>query len=189
MGQPVPSRAVCLRLISQSEMPENIRAHSLLVADVALGIAELLCAAGLDLDVALVEAAALLHDVGKARGLETGEHHARLGGAMVVELGWPALVPAVQGHTGLEPEQLRAPLDESLLVNYADKRVRHDEVVTLDERFDDLGARYARGPEALAYLERLRGLYSELEAAIFDLLEVTPEDVPELVTTRAPRAP
>ena len=36
------------------------------------------------------------------------------------------------------------------MVNYADKRVLHETVVTLEERFADLKVRYGRTPEALA---------------------------------------
>ena len=54
------------------------------------------------------------------------------------------------------------------LVAYADKRVRHSEVVTLQERFDDLLERYGVSPEHVArisgYLEHTRAV----ERAIFE---------------------
>jgi D-alanine-D-alanine ligase len=45
------------------------------------------------------------------------------------------------------------PLREAEVVNYADKRVLHEEVVTLAVRFADLKVRYGRTPEALARIQ------------------------------------
>lgn len=177
MASPLPDRETCLRLMDASAMPDNIRGHSLLVARLAVGLGRRLGEVGVALDLDLVEAIALLHDLGKARGLETGEHHGEVGAAMVEEAGYPAVAPGIRAHTILLAEELEGPLTESLLVNYADKRVRHDELVSLGERFEDLGARYARSEEALAFLEALRALYVKLEASIFDRLGTSPDDL------------
>ncbi len=63
------------------------------------------------------------------------------------------------------------------MVNYADKRVRHDQIVSLRERFLDLKDRYGRGPEALRYLEALERESFEIERKIFFFLGMDPDDL------------
>jgi putative nucleotidyltransferase with HDIG domain len=181
---PLPSRARCLDVMEELAVPDNIRRHSLLVADVAVALARELRARGEPLDLDLVEAAALLHDVGKARSLETGEDHGVLGADMVSEIGYPALAPIIREHTLLSARRLGGRVDESLLVNYCDKRVRHDEVVSLERRLEDLADRYCRTPEQRRVLDVLMDLYTRLERQIFAGLGFGPDDVAGLVGTR-----
>lgn len=165
-------------------MPDNIRRHSLLVADLAVALARELGARGEALDVDLVEAAALLHDVGKARSLQTGEDHAALGAGMVADLGFPELSQTVREHTLLSARQLGDHLSESLLVNYCDKRVRHEELVSLQDRLEDLADRYCRTPEQRQILAVLLKLYMQLEQRIFADLAFGPDDAAGLVGGR-----
>ncbi len=181
-----PSRSECLSIIDEAGMPANIRRHSLLVARVALVLARGLVDAGLTIDISLVEAASLLHDIGKATSLETKQDHAELGAAILIELGHNELAPIVRDHIGIKAFDEEQPLTESLVVNYADKRVKHDAVVSLEDRFSDLGGRYARSDEARARLRTMLGLYQLLEAKIFGLLKVAPEDVKDLTDSSHP---
>jgi putative nucleotidyltransferase with HDIG domain len=158
-------------------MPDNIRRHSLLVADVALLLARELCARHMHLNLELIEAAALLHDLGKAVSLTTREDHGALGAVMVAELGYEQLAPIVREHTLLAKGRIKGGIDESLIVNYADKRVMHDELVSVSVRLHDLADRYARTPEQRALLSHYLDLYQELEALIFADLPFGPDDV------------
>lgn len=145
---PVPGEAACVRLWDRYGMLSNIRAHSRAVADVALEVAKRAVALGHTVDLSALRAAALLHDVAKTYTILHGGAHAQLGAAWVLEeTGRPDLAqavlfhvtwPWVHGPLALEADPLRLPL----LVSYADKRVRHAEVVSLEERFEDLLNRY-----------------------------------------------
>jgi putative nucleotidyltransferase with HDIG domain len=173
----IPTREECLELMERLAMPAHIRRHSEAVARVALLLARELVGRGAALDLALIESAALLHDVGKARGLETHVDHAKLGAEMLDQLGCAELAPIVRTHAGLDSFERGEPVTPALLVNYADKRVMHDAVVSLAVRFDDLAARYAHGDDARAFLERLRERYCRLETTIFETLTIGPDDV------------
>jgi len=156
--------------MDEHAMPENIKLHSLLVADLSTTVARDLVDAGLELDIDLVESSALLHDIGKARSLETGEDHSALGAEIVSGLGYPRLAPIVREHALLRRRQLAGDLDESLVVNYCDKRVMHHKVVSLRERLEDLADRYARTPEERQLLFVFLPRYEELEDRIFSPL-------------------
>jgi uncharacterized protein len=174
----IPTRGECVELMERLAMPAHIRRHSEAVARIALDLARGLVARGASLDLALVESAALLHDLGKARALETHHaDHAKLGADMLAELGCPELAPIVRTHAGLDSFEPGDPLTPALIVNYADKRVMHDAVVSLAVRFDDLATRYADSDDARAFLARLLDRYRRLEAAIFEGLAIGPDDV------------
>ena len=168
------TRAQCLDLLHEFQMPPHVRRHSCLVAEVALFLGEHLNQNSSTLDLQLVEAAALLHDVGKMRSLQTGEDHARLGARMLEGMVHPAIAKIVGEHIFLDSSQVDGPLTESLLVNYSDKRVKHDQVVSVEDRYHDLIDRYAKSPSHRQFLLDKLNLYLELEKGIFSHLTITP---------------
>jgi putative nucleotidyltransferase with HDIG domain len=170
----VPSRDKCLELLARHAMPLHILRHSLLVTEVALFIADGLNGNSCRLDLRIVEAAALLHDIGKKPGLETGANHAELGARMLSESVDESVVRIVAEHIYLDISQTDGPLCESLIVNYADKRVKHDKVVSIKERFEDLIERYAKSPLQAGMLREKLDLYSALEGNIFSHLTIAP---------------
>ncbi len=140
-GDGIPSRAECDELMVRHSMRSNIVEHSLQVMNVALAIVgKLKSKAQVNRD--LVMAAALLHDITKTRSLETGENHALSGGMLLRELGFPSTAEIVEQHVVIHNIDPGGKLEEREIVYYADKRVRHDMIVTLDERVADLLQRY-----------------------------------------------
>ena len=178
-GWSIPDEAECVRLWDKYAMLSNIREHCHSVADVACHITRRaaergLVPAGRSLGEPLTRAAGLLHDLAKTYTIHHGGSHAQLGAAWVRdETGNPLIAQAVLFHVswpwqGGELDDVADPLRLPVIVAYADKRVRHSEVVTLQERFDDLMDRYGISPEHVArisgYLEHTRAV----ERAIFD---------------------
>jgi hypothetical protein len=108
------------------------------------------------------------------RSLETGEDHAVLGAAMLDGAVAPAIAGIVREHIILDPSQVAGPITESLVVNYSDKRVRHDQVVSIEERYEDLVARYARSHSHEQFLRKKLDLYADLEQTIFSHLSIPP---------------
>ncbi len=86
----------------------------------------------------------------------------------------PAVARIVKEHISLESSQVAGPVTESLIVNYSDKRVRHDQVVLVEERYRDLIARYAKAPSHEQFLRRKLDLYFALETTIFSHLTIAP---------------
>jgi uncharacterized protein len=180
MNDNIPSRQVCLALMEQHGMLLHIKAHSLQVAQIALCLGKNLAHQFPNLDMTLVEAGALLHDIAKTECLKTKGNHAALGEAMVKDMGYDSVARVVAQHVLLEKEYfINDSLDEVVLVHYADKRVVHEEVVDLEERFKYLIETYGRSKEAM---ERLETLYQDtltLEKRIFRLLPFPPSALKE----------
>jgi uncharacterized protein len=159
-------------------MLPNIREHSFRVMQVACLVGEALTEAGFDLHLALVEAGALLHDLGKTACLGTLTNHAELGAGILEELGYPHVAQVVREHVHLDDHIMDPrPLREAEIVNYADKRVLHEEVVTLEERFADLKVRYGRTPEAMTRIKATEVKSRALEDRLFAPLRLTPLDL------------
>lgn len=170
----VPSRSECFALMEEVEMPCHIRVHSAVVAEIALFLGRQLDEYAGPLDLELLEAGALLHDIGKPRSLVTGERHHDLGADMLESWGYPGLSPIVRDHIAMDWDRATGPITESLLVNYADKRVKHDEIVTLQDRFEDLIVRYTQTHEQAEFMRGRLNLYQTLEERIFGYLSIGP---------------
>jgi uncharacterized protein len=173
----IPTRSQCLVLMEQALMPEHIQKHSFVVAQLAVYLGRRLNQNSVRLNLELLEAGALLHDIAKARSLSTGERHEDLGARMLADWGYALISPIVKEHVILNTAVLHGSITESLVVNYADKRVKHDQVVSLRERFSDLIKRYARTNEHRIWLQEKFDLYLQLEAKLFAHLTINPDDL------------
>jgi len=174
-GDRIPTLRECDDLMARYGMRPNIAAHSRQVMRVALAIADNLDN-GAAVDRDLVMAAALLHDITKTRALETKESHDRTGGKLLRELGFPRVGEIVEQHVILADFDPESKLSEREIVNYADKRVMHDTVVSLDERVEDLVLRYGVTEAAVASIRRNHRTAGALERKIRAALAVDLED-------------
>jgi len=175
-----PTRDECLRLMDQFGMLENITDHSLTVTEVALFLSKALNKKGQQIDLRLVEAASLLHDLAKTECLKTKEDHAQAGFRLLKKLGYERVAEVVAQHIEVSRERDCPYVSEEEVVNYADKRVRHDRIVSLAERFRDLKDRYGHLQGALNQMDRLEKATFEIEEKIFSILGTDPKDLQRL---------
>ncbi|MDR3374182.1 MAG: NTP transferase domain-containing protein [Ancalomicrobiaceae bacterium] len=157
----VPDDAECGAMLDAAMTPPRVRRHARAVADLAVALAQRLTAAGHLLDIDLVAAGALLHDIAKGH-----PRHAELGGELIRRLGFADVAAVVERHMDLQLESNPAgePLvDERAIVFLADKLVADDARVTLDQRFAAGLGRHAGNPAALAGVARRK---AEAEAVL-----------------------
>jgi putative nucleotidyltransferase with HDIG domain len=173
----IPTREECLRLMGDFGMLENIIAHSMEVAKVALFISTELNKRGQRISLDLVEAASLLHDLTKTECLKTKEDHAKTGSQLLRGMGYERVGEVVAQHIWLGEEADPLTISEEEIVNYADKRVMHDRIVSLEERFNDLKDRYGRDQRAIDYLDRMEREICGIERKIFFILQIDPNDL------------
>ncbi len=152
MAIAIPCRATCLALMEQYGMLDNIRRHSLLVARVAETLVHHLDVPASEphdeaVTIKLVRAGALLHDIAKTRCLDGSCRHAEEGQLICEEHGYPEIGRIVGEHVILSsftPERYRNGIFPAReIVYYADKRVRHDRIVSLQDRLDYIIERYS----------------------------------------------
>jgi len=126
----VPSASECMVLLTEKfRVQGHIVGHAGKVAQVALHLARALNRKGCLLNLKLIVAAALLHDLAKGR-----PNHAAVAAEILTELGYPAVAEVVASHMDTLP-QPDLPISLLEVVCYADKIVQADRIVPVEKRF------------------------------------------------------
>jgi len=138
----LPTPAECEAILATRPTSDALRRHGRAVSAVARTIASKLAARGVAIDLGLVLAASLLHDIAKGQ-----PGHAEVGAALVEELGYPAVADVIRQHMSMSFDG--STTNEAAIVFLADKLVSGDRTVSLEERYAPSFARFADQPEAL----------------------------------------
>jgi putative nucleotidyltransferase with HDIG domain len=163
-------------------MLPNIVAHSLQVCRVALCLVDHIGEHRVTLDRELVQAAALLHDITKTRSLKTGESHTLTGAELIAGMGYPDVAYIIEHHVILDKKVAsNNKLSEVEIVNYSDKRVLHDRVVSLQERLEYILERYVKQPVDKEYITSNWLRAKGLEIKVFGFLPGSPADMMSLL--------
>jgi putative nucleotidyltransferase with HDIG domain len=162
-------------------MLDNIKAHSLKVEQVARIIAQGLIKSGINISIEKVTAGALMHDIAKTMCLGSPEDHATMGMEICIDNSFTEIAEIVGEHIQLKSYNPDSEVNEKEIIYYSDKRVNHDEVVSLEKRLEYLLDRYAKNEKAL--VPRIEANFRkcrEVEKKIFSYLDFSPEDLEEL---------
>lgn len=173
----IPTREECFSLMAEFGMLDHIIDHSTEVARVALFLSTELNKRGQRIDLSLVEAASLLHDLTKTECFKTKEDHAETGSQLLKRLGYERVGEVVAEHVQLSKTKDPCLVSEEEVVNYADKRVQHNRIVSLKERFVDLKDRYVKDSRSIELMEKLERATFEIESKIFSILKSDPNDL------------
>ena len=171
----IPNQTACTALWNKYDMPAHIRTHSSQVASIVAYLGARLQAVGANINRPLLLAGALLHDLAKAYTIKFGGNHAQLGAAWVRrETGCCHVAQMVLHHVRWPwaLDVYNESMLPSLLVAYADKRVTHDRLVTIEERFADLMLRYGHTELSRIYINASKEQGLELEQALSKRLGV-----------------
>lgn len=171
----IPTREECLEILKEYKVPEHIQNHNKNVNRVAVFLAKKLKEKGIDVNIELVDAASLLHDVGR-----TGEKE-QYPNPLHLEKGYERLkekysevADTIRVHGLLLLD--RAKTWEQKIVNYADKRAWEHEIVSLQKRISSIERRYE-----FTFPEEQKQKYFELEKQIFDIIGLEPDKLGEYV--------
>ena len=186
----IPDIAQCIQLMDEYGMLPNIRRHSIVVAQVALqlidGFDENETSPACIPDRSLIVAGALLHDIAKTPCLKNGCDHAREGAEICLQLGYPEIASIVEEHVILkdhdETRRSQGKFNAREIIYYADKRVRHEEIVSLDDRLEYILEHYGNGDPGMH--KRIRINFNkciELERYLFSFLPFSSIQLPEKV--------
>ncbi|HUJ84147.1 MAG TPA: HDIG domain-containing protein [Candidatus Acidoferrales bacterium] len=134
MSNPLPSREQAIELLRKNNCSPKVISHCQAVAEISLEIANQLKKKGFKLDLKLVEAGALLHDIGRSK--TNAVDHGIVGAQIALSEGLPTAVAQIikahvgGGFTAKEavsfgwPQGIYTPISvEEKIVSYADKLV------------------------------------------------------------------
>jgi putative nucleotidyltransferase with HDIG domain len=135
----IPSKEKCLDILNKNKTLPNIIEHCKAVCGFAEDLAEKLIKKGIEVNKKLVAAAALLHDIERLK-----ENHVIAGAKLLKSMGFSEVAEIVRKHTMYAVEEPGGQLNtiEEKIVFYADKKVKGNKIVSLEERFEDLKKRY-----------------------------------------------
>ncbi len=135
----IPTNQQCLALLEKNKTPPNVIAHCRAVHNFAVSLSNNLQKKGVEINIPLVESAALLHDIEKIK-----PSHVIAGHDFVLAEGYPEVAAVMKKH-GLEKLDDRSycpKTTEEKVVFYADKRIQHIQVVPLEQRFAYIRKKY-----------------------------------------------
>lgn len=187
----IPTIQQCHSLMEEYAMLDNIRAHSLMVARVAQlllqGLADSPKTNANIPSEKLVLAGALLHDIAKTPCLNNSCDHARHGRDICLELGYPEVAEVVREHVILSEffitRYSKGQFLAKELVYYADKRVRHDEVVSLEERLEYILEHYGNNnPKRHILIKENFDKCQQLETFLFSAMEMPASSIQKAVS-------
>lgn len=175
----IPSHVQIQKLWDTQNLPPYKRNHCLLVARLAVWFARQLKKrdSGLIVNIPLLEAASLLHDIDKMAQKEPHEHHPDAGVRILRANRYEAVADLVKTHP------LHAILDQSIapktieqkLLYLADKMVKHT-IITVDERFS-LWRQENLPADAVHVMNEAYPKVKALEKEICTIISVAPQDV------------
>ena len=187
------------QLFVEFHTPAHVQAHGRQVGNLAKKLAEELNksskarAAGIDVDPETAYLGGLVHDFVRVVDFKTldpnlgtaedqmfwkslraqyaGEHHADVGASILEKRGEPVLARIVKCHKFSALGTSEGPQTwEEKLVYYADKRVKHDQIVSLEERLDEGWQRHFGDQKRTPEEETTRKAVFALESEILNKL-------------------
>jgi len=125
----IPARETCMELLRSYETPPHVVRHCIAVCDVAVRIAKALTEKGEALDLTLLEAASLLHDIARVE-----ENHGIKGAQVAEKHGYHQVAKLIKCHMFYATDPYKEKVTEQDLLCLADRMVKEDEYVGLEDR-------------------------------------------------------
>ncbi len=176
----LPTEEECRKMWDEVDLPENIRQHILCVRKIAVFLARELGEKGEQIDVELVEKAALLHDIDKMHTLGENNHkHGTISYDILLKKGYPEELAKLIKFHRFETDDEISKKWELKVLRYADCRSLGDEIVSVDERFEYLRGKYPNlKKEENGYIEPLM---RNVEKEICEKIGIKPEELKEKI--------
>ena len=162
---PIPGRDKCLELLKIYNTPAHIIRHCIAVSEIAIRIGKALNAKGYKLNLGLIEAAALLHDIARLE-----DNHGLKGALIAEKHGYREVAELIKLHMYYITDPYKEKFDEQDILCLADRMVKEDEYVGLEVRMQYVLDKFKGDKEAIERitqrLEENRILKSRIEKII-----------------------
>lgn len=191
----------------ENHLPDHIVRHSEKVCSVVKFLCEKYMEKGFNIDLENLISASLLHDLFRIADISEesyqklrseavkydqvtwdsirqrykGKSHAEAAYEFLMRKGEEKLALIIKKHyfhAIVDPKDKPATLEEKIL-SYADKRVMHDKIVSLKERFEEGSKRHNPNNENIEEAEKIHNAYFALEKELLDPIGLKPEDIKE----------
>ncbi len=144
----IPTHAECQAMLDKYQADGRVLRHGQAVASIACALAASLNQAGCRLDLDLVAAGGLIHDLAKGK-----PNHSQRGGRMAACMGFSALSAIIASHMDISFSR-NDMINEAAIVFLADKLVQGEKRVSFLERFRPAFERFSDSPEVMSAVAR-----------------------------------
>jgi len=124
-----PTKEECQKILNEYGTPKHVQGHCNAVAETAYKIAEALNKNGYSLDLELIMAAGMLHDIARVE-----DEHWNVGADYMKKLGLEGEEKIIRAHMHYDPFSEVKDLTETDMVCLGDRLVKEDEYVGINER-------------------------------------------------------
>lgn len=149
-----PTIEECYCILRLYGVPYNIIRHCEEVSKISLKILGKLSEIGSNFNKNVVTASALLHDLARNE-----KDHAEVGGKILKDLGYEHVGKIISTHMDIETHE-NSRITENEILYLADKLVKEDKYVELQERFSEYSIKFQCNPQAL---KRVKKRFNEAE--------------------------
>jgi len=164
MTEKHPSKEECLALLKKYHTPEHVIRHCIKVAETALRIGKALNEKGCDLDLDLIQGAGLIHDIARVE-----DKHWERGADIASSLGYRQEAEIIKIHMTYNCDPECEKISEADVICLADRMVKEDEYVGLENRMQYVLDKFAGNREAV---ERIRKRIQDNKAMIGRIEEI-----------------
>jgi uncharacterized protein len=172
VSERLPSREQALRILKENNCAPQVISHCISVANLALEMSVTLQKRGVKINIPMVEAGAILHDLGRSKNHTV--NHAVIGAQMAESLNLPKpIVNIIKRHVGAgitaeEAQCLGWPKDvyepqtlEEKIVSYADKLIGQSKRLPIEVEIERL-----QKENKVEAAERVRKLHQEISSML-----------------------
>ena len=129
MSNKHPSREECFELLKEYKTPPHVIRHCVKVTETALKIGSALNEKGFHLDLDLIQAAGLIHDIARVE-----DKHGEVGAEIAAEHGYEQEAKIIKVHMSYNCNPDDKTIDETDVICLSDRMVKEDEYVGLETR-------------------------------------------------------
>lgn len=161
------------QLYEEWHTPDKVKAHCKAVSDVGVKLAEELNKHGYKLDIDLIRGSGLAHDVAR-----TSEKHAEVGYKILSDMGYYDEADIVRVHMTYPQYNSVEKLNECDIMCIADRVVKEDRYVGLDERMEYIINKIPQGnPEVV---KKILSKKAETKVLLDDIAKVIGKTLDQL---------
>jgi uncharacterized protein len=146
------SREECMALLMNYHTPDHVIRHCIKVTETALKIGHALNDKGFHLDLDLIQGAGLIHDIARVE-----DKHWEIGADIASGLGYIREAEIIRVHMTYNCDPKKEKINETDILCIADRVVKEDEYVGLENRMQYILNKFKGNPEAVERIhERIK---------------------------------
>ena len=139
-----PTREECIALLKKNKTPAHVVRHCVKVTDTALRIARALNQKGYHLDLELIQAAGLIHDIARVE-----DKHWEIGAEIASKIGYHEEAEIIKVHMTYQSDPYKEEINETDIICLSDRMVKEDVYVGLENRMQYILDKFKGNQEAI----------------------------------------